>query len=93
MMPVVAGLKATKKQIVIYSILLFFISTLPYFIGFMGKLYLFSSFILNIIFMALCVILYYDKKNTIAKKTFAYSILYLFLIFLCAMIDKAIMNG
>lgn len=93
MLPVVAGIKATKKQIVIYSILLFFVSLLPYFIGFMGWLYLFSSIILNLVFVGFCLKLYFDEKNIIARKTFAYSIFYLFLIFLCAIIDKAIING
>jgi heme o synthase len=93
MLPVVAGIKATKLQIIIYTILLAIVALLPYFINFLGAFYLVVSLILNGIFLALSFILYYDEQNKIAKKTFVYSILYLFLLFLSAMIDKAISHA
>ena len=89
MLPVVSGIKHTKLQIVIYSILLFIISILPFCYNFAGYIYLYSALILNVIFTAMSFILYFDKENKIARKLFFYSIFYLFLLFLIAIIDKA----
>ena len=89
MLPVVSGIKHTKLQIVIYSIFLFMVSILPFCYGFSGSIYLYSAIILNVIFTVMSFILYFDDKNKIARKMFFYSIFYLFLLFLIAIIDKA----
>lgn len=89
MMPVVAGIQSTKKQIVIYTILLAIITILPFYFNFAGLIYLTSAIILNAIFLIMVILLYKDELNKIARKVFAYSIFYLFLIFLSAIIDKA----
>ncbi len=88
MLPVVYGVKHTKLQIVIYSILLFIISIIPFYYNFAGFIYLYSALILNIIFTLMAFILYFDEENKIARKLFFYSIFYLFLIFLIAIFDK-----
>ncbi len=93
MMPVVAGLKATKRQIFIYTILLALVCIIPYSINFLGTFYLATSSILNSIFIILAYKLLIDSDNKLSKKTFAYSIFYLFLIFLFAVIDKAFFHG
>jgi len=93
MMPIVAGVKSTKKQILIYSVLLSFVAIAPSIVGFSGSVYLYASILLNLIFIILCAFLYKDPQNKIAGKVFGYSILYLFMIFLMLMIDKAIKNG
>ncbi len=92
MMPVIAGIKSTKKQIVIYTILLAIITLLPAFFHLTNNIYLSSITILNIIFLVLVIKLYLDPINKLAGKTFAYSILYLFMVFLSAIIDKAWSN-
>ena len=93
MMPVTAGLKSTKKQMIFYTILLSIVSVLPFSFNFSGYLYLYAVIFLNIIFLAMIIRLYFDPLNKIAGKTFAYSIFYLFLVFLIAIIDKAISYG
>lgn len=89
MMPVVAGVDSTKKQILIYTIILFIISILPYVFNFAGSIYLYSACALNLVFLSMVIALYLDPKNKIAGKVFAYSIFYLFILFLSAIIDKA----
>ncbi len=93
MMPIVAGITSTKKQILIYSILLFFIALMPYLLAFAGRIYLYFSTPLSLLFIILCAKLYQDKQNKIAGKVFGYSIFYLFMIFMMLIVDKAIANG
>ncbi len=89
MMPVVAGIQSTKKQMLLYTILLAIISILPFTLHFAGNIYLYSVIILNIVFLGMAILLYLDPINKISGKVFAYSIFYLFALFLSAIIDKA----
>ena len=90
MLPVVSGIKITKINIFIYSIILFLISLSPYFFGFNGLIYLFVSSILGIYYVYLCykLLVTTNEDKVIAKKIFVYSILYLFLIFIIILIDN-----
>jgi len=89
MLPVVSGIKMTKIHILIYTLVLAIVTSIPSFIGFMGELYLWVVSILNIIFITLAILLYRDPQNKLSVKTFFFSIFYLFLLFLIAIIDKA----
>lgn len=88
MLPVVSGIKKTKLQILIYTILLAITSLVPFFINQAGFVYLTASIILGIVFLYFSISLYIDKENKLAIKTFLFSIIYLFLIFSAAMLDK-----
>ena len=92
MLPLTNGIENTKKNILIYSILMLPVVIAPYLIGFVSKIYLFSSLILTVYYIYLCHELYNFKKNkfeiTKAKKVFSYSILYLFLLFVLFLVDK-----
>ena len=90
MLPVVSGIKTTKINIFVYSIILFFISIAPYFFGYFGLTYFISSLLLGSYYVYLCYRLLTDKNEVkkIAKKIFVYSILYLFLIFTITLIDN-----
>ena len=82
MMPVIKGVLYTKKQIMFYSILMFFISLWPYFLNISSHLYLFTAIISGLIFLYYAVNLFADtEQNHVAKKLFWYSIFYLFIIF------------
>ena len=50
MLPVVKGKRVTKNQIMIYAIVLFLVSLLPYILSYSGLFYLSSALILNIYF-------------------------------------------
>ncbi len=94
MLPLTDGIENTKKNILIYSILMLPVILIPYFIGFVGEMYLLISLGLTLYYIFICYELYNFKKNKFeivkAKKVFSYSILYLFLLFVLFLVDKII---
>tara|TARA_B100000700_G_C14397528_1_gene557655 strand:- start:66 stop:554 length:489 start_codon:yes stop_codon:yes gene_type:complete len=92
MLPVVSGIKTTKVNIFVYSLILFFVSISPYFLNYSGIIYFATSLFLGIYYVFLCYKLLIEKNDDkkIAKKIFIYSILYLFLIFTFILIDNII---
>ena len=92
MLPIVSGIKTTKINIFVYSLILFIISLVPVYFGYFGLTYFIFSFLLGIYYVYLCYRLMTNSKNhiVISKKIFVYSILYLFLIFSIILIDKII---
>ncbi len=92
MLPVVSGIKTTKINIFVYSLILLLVSIIPYYFGFFGNIYFVSSVILGFYYVYLCfkLLITNDNDTEISKKIFVYSILYLFLIFLIILIDKII---
>ena len=94
MLPNTNGIEETKKKIFIYSLFMLPVIIIPYAIGFSGKLYLFISLSLTLYYNYICYDLYKFKKNKFelkkAKKVFAYSIFYLFLMFVLFLVDNLI---
>ena len=94
MLPITSGIKATKLNILIYSIILLPVVISPYFLNFSGLIYLFIATILSgyYIFISYRLLKINNKtlEKKIAKKLFGYSILYLFAIFAFILIDKII---
>ena len=92
MLPIVSGIKSTKINIFVYALLLVGITIIPYFFGYFGLIYLFSSIFLGIYYVYLCfnLMVSFEEEKKYAKKIFIYSILYLFLIFTIILIDKVI---
>ena len=92
MLPVTNGIENTKKNIFVYSLLMLPTLALPYIIGFVGELFLVSTFGLTIYYILLCYSLLKTKKDSFdlqkAKKVFGYSIFYLFFTFVLFLIDK-----
>ena len=92
MLPVTSGVKTTKKNILLYSILLFPVAIAPYYLEFFGFIYLLFSFPLSAYYIFICFKLYKSKESknekTIAKQIFAFSILYLFAIFISILVDR-----
>ena len=84
----VKGIKHTKLNILIYSVILFLISLLPCFFGFTGMFYLFAAVLLGLRFVYLAFILYISDTNEGAMKLFGFSILYLFCLFSSLLIAK-----
>lgn len=94
MLPVVFGEDYTKKNILVYSILLFPITILPYTLGFAGLINLTASIVFGLyyIFLSFSLFKEKDKKiyDKIAVKVFIFSIFYLFFIFLTILLDNFI---
>jgi len=80
MLSVVEGPATTLKHILIYTILLVGASLLPFFLGMTTVYYLISASLLGLGFVYCAIKMFTDKSYYL--KTFKYSILYLFLLFL-----------
>ena len=87
MLPVTHGVAFTKLQIVLYTIILFIVSILPYIVLMSGGIYLISAVILSSMFMYFSIKLYFSSDDEIAMKTFNFSIYYIFLIFVALLCD------
>ena len=94
MLPIISGIKTTKLNILIYAIILFPVSISPFFFKFSGEVYLIISTFLSGYYVFISYQLFKAKslrnEKKLATKLFAYSILYLFLIFTSVLIDKII---
>jgi len=87
MLPNTHGEQYTLLHIVLYTLIMFAASILPYVYGMSGLLYLLSAMVLGGIFLAYAVKLYFHYSDVLAKKTFKYSIWYLSLLFVALLID------
>ena len=94
MLPVVAGTAETKRQILIYTVLLVPISILPWALGFAGALYGATAgmFGVTIILLALQLRRSSDVEKRPARLLFAFSILYLFVLFAAVLADAAMID-
>ncbi len=81
MMPVARGEKETRRQIVLYALLLYAISQLPFCAGSFGGIYLVASMTLGGVFVAGALWLYRRADRRSALRLYLYSLLYLALLF------------
>jgi protoheme IX farnesyltransferase len=82
MMPVIKGELYTKKQILLYSLIMAVIVTIPYFLKMANITYLALSSAMSALFLYYTIMLFKGKTEIKAKKLFFFSIFYLFIIFL-----------
>ncbi len=87
MLPVVAGDLETYRQIILYSVLLLIVSTVPVFLRLLGPIYLLSSIVLNGIFLWQAIQIWGNPTNANVWRLYKYSLLYLALLFLFMGID------
>ena len=90
MLPVVAGPAETKRQILIYAVLLAPLSLAPALLGAAGMLYGAVAFGLSLIFVLYALRVRFDRTLTSARRMFGFSILYLFLVFAALIVDRAV---
>jgi heme o synthase len=91
MLPVVAGKAETKRQILIYSVVLVPISIVPWALGFAGAIYGATAAMsgVTMILLALQLRRSSDAEKRAARRLFAFSILYLFVLFAMLLADAA----
>ena len=93
MLPVIAGTKTTKTNILVYSFAMLPVVIAPYYFEFASLLYLVTALVMTLYYNYLCLELFKAKviklSNKIARKVFIYSIFYLFFVYLILLIDNA----
>lgn len=92
MMPVTHGVPYTRTWVLLYTILLFIITLLPYLCSISGLIYLLGAVVLNSIFLIHAVRLQSGRHPQQALKTFVYSNFYLLLLFVLILIDHTIIT-
>ena len=90
MLPVVAGEMETRRQILIYAVLLAPLAIAPWFIGMASTLYAGLASAAGALFVYLSWQLFRSGDHAVARRLFAFSILYLFVLFLALVADRAI---
>ena len=93
MLPVVAGEAETRRQILIYALLLALLAMVPTLIGMTSMVYGVGVAALGMNFVRLSWVLYRRPDDAVARRLFAFSILYLFLLFLGLVVDRLLVNG
>ncbi len=81
MLPVVAGLRETKRQMLIYTYVLAFVSFAPVFLHSAGALYALCATALNGLFILHARRVWNTDDDAVARRMFGFSILYLFALF------------
>jgi protoheme IX farnesyltransferase len=94
MLPVVAGDRETRRQILLYALLLLPLTLLPTALGIAGMFYLAGAAVLGALLIAGAVQVWRETgdpahENRAAKLLFGYSVLYLFLLFALMLLDRA----
>jgi heme o synthase len=87
MLPVTHGKPYTQLQVLLYTIVLFAVSLLPYVIRMSGILYLLAAVVLGGIFLGYAWRIYRAYSDALAQKTFRYSIVYLAALFAALLVD------
>ena len=95
MLPVVAGRAETTRQILIYCSLLVPISILPWALGFAGAIYGATAGMSGATIILLAIQLYRSDgaEKRPAPRLFAFSILYLFVLFAALLADAAVIHS
>lgn len=88
MLPVVAGEKNTKLQMLLYTVALIPVTLAPYFLGMSGLIYLVGASILGLRFFEHAIRVLRSHGDAEPRRMFKFSILYLFGIFTLLLADR-----
>jgi len=87
MLPVTHGARYTRLQVLLYTLILFGVSLLPFAIRMSGWLYLAAALALGGVFIAYAVRIHLAYSDALARRTFRYSIVYLAALFAALLVD------
>jgi protoheme IX farnesyltransferase len=91
MLPVTHGNEFTRLQILLYTVLLLIVTVLPYLTGMTGLIYLAAAVLMGLWFIYLAILMMRRKDNKTAMQTFAYSIVYITVLFAVLLLDHYVM--
>jgi protoheme IX farnesyltransferase len=87
MLPVTHGKAYTRLQVLLYTLILFAVSLLPFAIRMSGWLYLAAALILGAVYVAYALRIHLAYSDQLARRCFRYSILYLAVLFAALLVD------
>jgi protoheme IX farnesyltransferase len=87
MLPVTHGKPYTRLQVLLYTLILFAVSLMPYVVRMSGALYVVAAIALGGAFIGYALRIYFAYSDALARKTFRYSILYLAALFAALLLD------
>jgi protoheme IX farnesyltransferase len=87
MLPVTHGKRYTRLQVLLYTLILFAVSLLPYVIRMSGLAYFAAALVLGGVFVAHALRIYFAYSDAVAQRTFRYSIVYLAALFAALLVD------
>jgi len=87
MLPVTHGRKYTQLHVLLYTLILFAVSLLPYVVRMSGMAYLIAALALGAVFLGYALRIYFAYSDALAQKTFRYSIAYLAFLFAALLVD------
>lgn len=87
MLPITHGMQFTQLYVWLYTIALVATSMLPYAVSMSGPVYLVGAVLLGALFLRHAWRIYRHYTDQVARKTFAYSIIYLSLLFAALLVD------
>ena len=87
MLPVTHGAEFTRLQVLLYTLVLFPATLLPYLYGMSGLIYLLSATVLGLMFIGYGFRLWRQYSDALARRTFRFSILHLSLLFAALLLD------
>ncbi|PSB91753.1 heme o synthase [Candidatus Pandoraea novymonadis] len=87
MLPITHGKRYTRLQILLYSIVLFLVSLMPFLHRMSGYVYLVSAILLSSVFLGYAWKLWRNYSDALSRSMFRYSIVYLSLLFAALLID------
>jgi protoheme IX farnesyltransferase len=87
MLPVTHGSEFTRLQVLLYTLVLFAATLLPFVFGMSGPIYLASAVALGLVFIAYAWRLWRHYSDTLARTTFRFSIWHLSLLFAALLVD------
>jgi heme o synthase len=89
MLPVVSGPRETKRQILLYTLVLWPVTLAPWLLGVAGDLYGVGALLLSAAFTGWAIQVCRDNGDRSARRMFTFSLLYLFLVFSLLLVDRA----
>jgi protoheme IX farnesyltransferase len=87
MLPVTHGARYTRLQVLLYTLILFGVSLMPFAIRMSGWLYLAAALVLGGVFIVYALRIHLAYSDSLARRAFRYSIVYLAALFAALLID------
>ncbi|HQU90148.1 MAG TPA: UbiA family prenyltransferase, partial [Denitromonas sp.] len=87
MLPVTHGSRYTRLSVLLYTIILFAVTLLPFATRMSGVAYLAAAVVLGVAFLRYAWRLYVDYSDKLSQETFRFSIVYLSSLFAALLVD------